>query len=127
MKEYWSWQDSALKIPEFAVFKIFNSLDLIKLDIKIKEEVSSREELSYSWNWPKFTEFYQNLKAYNEKIKKTDFKGKHILYSEGSELIQISFYFSKKNWDFFYNFIDQAYREFAEQRKVFQERFGRRL
>lgn len=125
--EYWSWQDIELKIPQFGVFRLYNGQDLIRLDIKIKEGITERESLEYGWNWKTFGEFYQSLKDFNEKAKKTDFKNKYLQYSSGTNSIQISFYFSKQNWNLFYNFIDQAYREFAEQRKVFQERFGRRL
>jgi len=126
-QEYWNWLNLELKIPQFAIFRIFNGVNLIRLFVKIKEEVASREELNFSWNWKTFEESYHSLIDFDKKIKKVDFKDRYILYSSGSELIQIKFYFSKENWKLFFDFIKRSFEQFSEQRREFKQKFGRKL
>jgi len=124
--EYWNWRDLECRIAGFAVFRAYNGEDLIRLDVKIREEVSSRESLEYCWDWPTFKEFYQSVEAFNRKVKKTaDFRGKYFRFSSGTDLISVAFYFSRENWSLFFDFIKGIYFQFAEQREEFEQKFGK--
>lgn len=125
--EYWNWLESELKIPQFAIFRAYNGENLIRLDIKVKEGISERQSLEYGFNWPAFQKFVESLEDFSEKVKKSDFKNRYLQYNSGSDLIQIHFYFSKENWDLFYEFIKKVFYEFAEQRSEFERKYGRRL
>lgn len=118
-KRLWAWKNYKLVVLDFGIFNIRTSRDSFELFITTKEP-SGEKTVSYIWNPEELEKFYQEIKKFNNQVAKTrDFKDKMIVFNCGEKKMQTSLYFKRDQWQKFFNLVGEAYKNYADQRKIF--------
>ncbi len=119
IKRFFTWQNWKLVILDFGVFNIRTGADSFELEIKTKEP-GGEKAVSYIWNSKELEKFYQELEEFNNKVAKVkDLKNKMIVFNCGEKKMQTSLYFKKDQWQKFYNTIEEAYKNYLDQKKMY--------
>lgn len=118
-KRLWVWKSYKLVILDFGIFNIRTARDSFELFITTKE-LSGEKTVSYIWNPRELESFYQEIKKFNGQVAKVkDLRDKMIVFNCGEKKMQTSLYFKRDQWQKFFNLVEEAYKNYADQKKVF--------
>jgi len=121
IKRFFSWQSYKLIILDFGVFNIRTGADSFELEIKTKEP-GGEKAVSYIWNSEELEKFYQEIKKFDGQVAKVkNFKDRLVIFNCGEQKMQTSLYFSEGQWRKFYNTIEEAYKNYLDQKKIYAE------
>lgn len=114
------WNMKKLVILDFGIFSIQTGLASFELAITTKEP-GGIKKISYIWNIKELEKFYQDdISPFNKEVNKIkNIKDRLIVYNVGEKLAQTSLYFKKDEWEKFYSFFEQAYKNYLDQKKVY--------
>ncbi|MBA7490830.1 hypothetical protein ES702_01373 [subsurface metagenome] len=119
IRRFFSWQSYKLVLLDFGIINIRTSLNSFELSIITKEPIGEKN-LSYTWKPKELEKFYQEIREFNGQVAKTKgFRDKMIVFNRGERKMQTSLYFKKDQWDKFFNMIQEAYKNYEGQRKIF--------
>ncbi|MBA7513354.1 hypothetical protein ES705_05369 [subsurface metagenome] len=119
LKRMWSWKSYKLVLLDFGILNIRTGANSFELEIRTKEP-GGEKIVSYIWNPKELEKFYQELEEFNNKVAKVkDLKNKMIVFNCGEKKMQTSLYFKKDQWQKFYNTIEEAYKNYLDQKKMY--------
>ena len=119
LRQFFSWENYKLIILDFGILNIRTGAIFFELSITTKES-SGEKTVSYNWNIEELEKFYQEILKFNGQVAKVkDLKNRMIVYNCGEKKMQTSLYFKKDQWQKFYNMIEEAYKNYLDQRKIF--------
>ena len=121
IRRFFSWQSWKLLILDFGVFNIRTGANSFELSITTKEP-SGEKAVSYIWNSEELEKFQKDIANFNEEVCKIkDIRDKMIVYNCGEQKMQTSLYFKKDQWQKFFNMIEEAYKNYLDQKKIYAE------
>jgi len=118
----WTWKDFKLNLPGFMILRLCTGLDLVEMELKVREQAGERVELFLTFNLSSFGEFIESLEKINDKVeKRKDFQGRALKYDFSSESkIEFSFYFDKDEFLKFYKFLENCRKEIIGQAREYK-------
>lgn len=118
-KRLFSWKSYKLVLLDFGILNIRTGLNSFELSITTKEPFGEKT-VSYAWNSKELEKFYQELRKFNSKVEKVKYlKDKMVVYNCGEKKMQTSLYFKIDQWNKFFNLIEEAYKNYLDQKKVY--------
>jgi hypothetical protein len=119
LRRFFSWPNYKLVILDFGIFNIRTSANSFELSITTKEP-GGEKTISYVWNPKELEKFYQEIKKFDSQVNKVkNLKNKMIVYNCGEKKMQTSLYFKKDQWQKFFGLVEEAYKNYLDQRKIF--------
>ena len=118
-KRTFTWRSWKLLILDFGVFSISTGEDLFELVITTKEP-GGIKTLSYFWEPEELEKFFKEIKEFDGQVVKVkNFKDRLVIFNCGEQKMQTSLYFKKEQWRRFYNFFEEAYKNYLDQKKIY--------
>ncbi len=119
LRRFFSWPNYKLVILDFGIFNIRTSANSFELSITTKEP-GGEKTVSYIWDSKELEKFYQEIKKFDSQVNKVkNLKNKMIVYNCGEKKMQTSLYFKKEQWQKFFGLVEEAYKNYLDQRKIF--------
>ncbi len=119
IKRMWSWKSYKLVLLDFGILNIRTGANSFELEITTKEP-SGEKTVSYVWDSKELEKFYQEIKKFDSQVTKVkNLKDKMIVYNCGEQKMQTSLYFKKDQWQKFFGLVEEAYKNYLDQRKIF--------
>ncbi len=119
IRRFFSWPNYKLVILDFGIFNVRTSRDSFELSITTKEP-GGEKTISYVWKPEELEKFYQEIKKFDSQVNKVkNLKNKMIVYNCGEKKMQTSLYFKKEQWQKFFGLVEEAYKNYLDQRKIF--------
>lgn len=119
IRRFFTWKNYKLVLLDFGIFNIRTGLNSFELEIKTKEP-GGEKTVSYIWDIKELEKFQKEIQEFDSQVAKAkNIENKMIVYNVGEKLVQTSLYFKKNQWQKFYNLINEAYKNYLDQRKVY--------